>query len=230
MRKIRYLSLNFWLSGCAYLAIVCLFLACAPLPLNKNNYLSKEVSGSQTNLDYMRYIQENQKIINEIYSQLYGKCEYLVDSDLGTTLIQNLINPKLLHPIISRVVTEHQSTTEKTIACFNYIIHHFRYFSMPETWPTIEQTLKLRKGDCKGLSLLFLSILISFDIECYAAISNGHMWVEAKLDDGWKIFETDSDPDRNAIYNLPGFYKMPMFKIYHNRSEKRIRMKGGNIK
>ncbi len=85
----------------------------------------------------------------------------------------------------------------------------------------------MQKGDCKGLSLLFLSILIVFDIESYAAISNNHMWVEAKLDGKWKIFDTDSD--RKSIYQLSGIYEHPMFKIYSDRSEKRIRIKKGKL-
>lgn len=215
--------------GCTYWAAIHLFSGCALSPSNKENYPLEAIFDSQTRGDYIEYIQENQKNINKIYSQSYGNCEYLVDSDSGVTLIQNLINPELAHTIADEVITQNQSNTEKAIICFNYIIHHFKYFSMPEAWPTVAQTLKIHKGDCKGLSLLLSSMLISFNIECYAAISNGHMWVEAKLDGEWKIFETDSDPDRNLIYQLPGFYEKPLFKIFSNRSEKRIRMKGGNI-
>ena len=91
----------------------------------------------------------------------------MVDSNSGATRIQNLISPELAHLITGKIITKNQAKTEKVIECFNYIIRHFKYFPMPETWPTISQTLKIRKGDCKGLSLLLLSVLVSFDIECY---------------------------------------------------------------
>ena len=230
MKEIRDILLNFWVLGCTYWAAMYLLAGCALSPAHKDNYPSEGIFNSQNRLDYIKYIQENQKNINKIYSHSYGNYEYLVDSDSGVTLIQHLIDSKLVHPITEEVIVENQSKTEKAIASFNYIIHHFRYFPMPETWPTIAQTLKFQKGDCKGLSLLLLSTLIFFDIECYAAIGNSHMWVEAKLAGEWKIFETDSDPNRNLIYQIPGFYEKPLFKIFNNRSEKRIRMKGGNLK
>jgi len=229
LKKKREIQLNFRILGYTYWAAIYLLSGCALSPSHTGKYPSEEIFDSQSRLDYIKYIQENQKNINIIYSQSYDNYEYLVDSDSGVTLIQHLINPELVYPITNKVVSEDQSQTEKAINCFNYIIQHFRYFPMPETWPTIAQTLKIRKGDCKGLSLLLLSILISFDIECYAAIGNSHMWVEAKLSGGWKIFETDSDPNRNLIYQLPGFYEKPLFKIFYNRSEKRIRMKEVSI-
>ncbi len=230
MKEIRDIPLKFWMIGCTYWAAITLLTGCALSPLQTGSYPSEEIFEYKNRADYIKYIQENKKNINKIYSQSYGQYEYLVDTDSGATLIQHLINPELAHPIINEVVTENQSKAEKAIACFNYIVHYFKYFSIPETWPTIAQTLKTRKGDCKGFSLLLLSTLTFFDIECYAAIGNNHMWVEAKIAGEWKIFETDSDLNRNLIYQLPGFYAEPLFKIYNNRSEKRIRMEGGNLK
>ena len=116
-------------------------------------------------LDYSNYIQENQKNINQTYSQSYCNYEYLVDSSSGVTRIQNLINPESVHSIANEIIAKSQSKTEKTYVFFNYVVRHFKYFSMPEMWPTVAQTLKTRKGDCKGLSLLLLSALIFFDIE-----------------------------------------------------------------
>ena len=230
MKGIREIPLHCWMLGCTYWSAMFLFSGCALSPPHTDNYPSEEIFDFQSRQDYIKYIQENQENTNKIYSQSYGNYEYLVDTDSGVTLIQHLINPELVYPITNEVIAENQPKVGQAIACFNYITHHFRYFPMPETWPTIAQTLKTGRGDCKGLSLLLLSTLIIFDIDCYAAISNSHMWVEAKLGGEWKIFETDSDPDRNLVYQLPGFYEKPLFKIFHNKSEKRIRMKGGNIK
>ena len=210
--------------------LVYFFTGCSLAPSYKKSGTFKEIFIPQNMLDYSNYIQKNQKNINQTYSQFYCNYEYLVDSSSGVTRIQNLINPESVHSIANEIIAKSQSKTEKTYVFFTYVVRHFKYFSMPEMWPTVAQTLKTRKGDCKGLSLLLLSALIFFDIECYAAISNGHMWVVAELDGESKIFETDSDPDRNLIYRLPGFYEKPLFKIYYKKSEKRIRMKGGNAR
>ena len=34
----------------------------------------------------------------------------------------------------------------------------------------------------------------------------------------------DLDPERQKIYRIPGFYENPLYKIYPERSEKRIRI------
>ncbi len=216
---------NFLIFSSTALASICLFAGCASISSNQKDYSSDLIFDSQQRHDYIKYIKENQENKNKIYSLQYGNCDYLVDSDTGVTLIQNLINPELVFPIIHNVKIDGLSNIDKALVCFEYIMNYFTYFPKPETWPTIAQTIKMQKGDCKGFSLLFLSILIAFDIESYAAISNNHMWVEAKLEGRWKIFETDIDSDRNLIYQSPDFYANPMFKIYFDRSEKRIRMK-----
>jgi len=228
LKNQKSVLLIFWMLGCLCCVSV-YFSGCTRTLLNKNSGIaSKEALNPQSMLAYIEYVQENQKNINQIYSRFYRNYEYFVDSNSGSIRIQNLINPELAHLVTGKILTKNQAKTEKVIECFNYIIRHFKYFPMPEVWPTISQTLKIRKGDCKGLSLLLLSVLLFLDIECYAAIGNGHMWVVARLDGQQKIFETDSDPNRKLIYQLPGFYEKPLYKIYYNRSEKRIRMKGGN--
>ncbi len=216
---------NFLIFLSISLSAICLFAGCAMFSSERTDYSSELNFDSQQRLAYIKYIKENQENKNKIYSLHYGNCEYLVDSDTGVTLIQNLINPELVYPIINKVKIDGLSKNDKALICFEYIINYFTYFPKPETWPTVDQTIKMQKGDCKGFSLLFLSIFITFDIESYAAISNNHMWVEAKIDGHWKIFETDTDSDRNLIYQSPDFYLNPMFKIYFDRSEKRIRMK-----
>jgi len=221
---------NFLILSSTSLTVICLFAGCSMLSSTQSEQASELIFDSQQRLDYIKYIKENQENKNEIYSRHYNNCKYLVDSDAGTTLIQNLINPELVFSLMNNVVNDDQSKTEKAFACFNHIINNFRYYPMPESWPTIAQTIKIQKGDCKGLSLLLVSSLISIGIdECYAAISNNHMWVEVKLDDHWKIFETDININRNLIYQSSGFYENPMFRIYSDRSEKRIRIKKGRL-
>jgi hypothetical protein len=94
----------------------------------------------------------------------------------------------------------------------------------PHRWQSVEETIKTRKGDCKSLSLLLMSLLKSAGYDSYAGIANGHMWVVAYEKNRWKIYELDKNRERNLIYGIPGFYDIPLYKIYPDRSEKRKRM------
>ena len=102
------------------------------------------------------------------------------------------------------------------------IQQRFEYTPEPEAWVPVTETLRAGKGDCKNLSILLVSALTASGVDSYAAVSNGHMWVRAYDGLQWRILETDSDPQRNEIYGIPGFYKDPLYKIYPVRSLKRI--------
>ena len=76
----------------------------------------------------------------------------------------------------------------------------------------------------KTLTVL-MSLLLSAGIESYAAISNGHMWTNVFFDNTWHVLEVDKDPERNKIYQIPGFYKNPVYKIFKDRTLKRKRIR-----
>jgi hypothetical protein len=177
------------------------------------------------NLDsYREFVKENMAEINANYSTVYVSYEFVVDTEYGSTLIQNLIDPesaKAINNGLTNVSNPEASGRFKRI--YQHIINHYDYILDPLKWQSIEETIKAKKGDCKSLSLLLMSCLAAAGYDTYAAISNGHMWVNVNCDSQWQVLELDLDPERNTIYHVPGFYENPLYKIYPNRSEKRKR-------
>jgi hypothetical protein len=51
------------------------------------------------------------------------------------------------------------------------------------------------------------------------------MWVKVHENYQWFVLELDQNPQRQKIYRIPGFYENPLYRIYGDRSEKRIRIK-----
>ena len=104
-------------------------------------------------------------------------------------------------------------------------MREYEFQADPDTyhWQTVAETIKAKKGDCKNLSLLLMSLLLSAGINTHAAISNGHMWVNVYYDKKWQVLEVDKDSERNKIYQTPGFYKNPLYKVFMDRTEKRKR-------
>jgi hypothetical protein len=70
-----------------------------------------------------------------------------------------------------------------------------------------------------------MSCLTNAGYDTYAAISNGHMWVNVNHNNQWQVLELDLDPARNTVYQIPGFYDNPLYRIYPDRSEKRKRVR-----
>ena len=172
--------------------------------------------------NYRVFLKQNIKNINERYSTEYASYDFVVDTNMGSTLIQNLIEPEIAIEIKERPWSDHMEDDFKLYKIFKYVQNDYSFIIEPEKWSTGKEIVKSKKGDCKGLSLLLMSLLISAGIETHASISNGHMWVNAFYDKRWHVLEIDNDPERNKIYSIPGFYDHPLYKIYSDHTEKRI--------
>ena len=68
-------------------------------------------------------------------------------------------------------------------------------------------------------------ILDIADFDSYVSISNGHMWVNGYDGNKWYLFEVDKNPERKKIYQIPGFYENPLFKVFKEQTYKRKRKK-----
>jgi hypothetical protein len=174
---------------------------------------------------YESFVKENIAEINALYSTTYVPCEFIVDLDDGSSPIQDLIDPAAVASINLLLRTGAGSRTPyKVRRIYQYILSHYDYVIDPHRWQSIEETIRIQKGDCKGLSLLLLSLLTSAGIDSYAGISNGHMWVVAKENNRWQVLDLDQNPARKKIYSIPDCYDDPLYKIYPDRSEKRKRI------
>ena len=174
---------------------------------------------------YAVFVKENMSHIEANYSTVYTAYEFIVDMENGSSLIQDLIDTAPVADINAVLNTGAISRDPYKIRrIYQYILGHYNYVIDPHRWQTVEETIKTRRGDCKSLSLLLMSLLMSAGCDAYAGISNGHMWVVAFENNRWKVLELDKNPDRNKIYAIPGFYDFPLYKIYPDRSEKRKRI------
>ncbi len=174
---------------------------------------------------YAAFVKENMSQIRQHYSTDYTPYEFIVDTQYGSTIIQNLIEPEQVAAINALLRTDVISREpHKVKRIHQYILRHYQYEMDPHRWQSVEETLRIRKGDCKSLSLLLMSFLVSAGYDAYAGISNGHMWVVAYEKHRWQVLELDQNPSRKKIYGIPGFYDDPLYKIYPDRSEKRRRL------
>ena len=174
---------------------------------------------------YADFVKENMAQIKRHYSTDYTPYEFIVDTAYGSTIIQNLIDPEPVASINALLRTDVISRNpHKVRRIYQYILSHYQYVMDPHRWQSVEETLQTRKGDCKSLSLLLMSFLVSAGYDAYAGISNGHMWVVAYENRRWQVLELDQNPTRKKIYAIPGFYDDPLYKIYPDRSEKRRRL------
>jgi Transglutaminase-like superfamily len=173
---------------------------------------------------YTEFVKENMTEINANYSTDYVPYEFIVDTEYGSTEIHNLLDLHSAKSINTDLMNaENPESLNPLMRIYHHIINHYDYIMDPIKWQPVEETIKTKKGDCKSLSLLLMSCLKAAGYDTYAAISNGHMWVNVKHNDQWQVLELDMDPERTAIYQIPGFYENPLYKIYPNRSEKRKR-------
>ena len=172
---------------------------------------------------YAAFLKQNMEGINERYTKAYIPFNFEVDTDYGSTLIQTFINPEAVSSITDNLGVKNLAYKERISATYNYVLQEYTYIMNPYKWQTVQETIETKKGDCKSLSLLLMSLLLSADIDCYVAISNGHMWTNVFFDNKWHVLEVDKDPDRNKIYQLPAFYENPVYKIFKDRTLKRKR-------
>ena len=174
---------------------------------------------------YADFVKENMDEINARYSTAYVACEFIVDMDDGSTVIQDLIDPASVAGINSMLRTDAISRyPHKVRRIYQYILGRYDYVIDPHRWQSVQETIRTQKGDCKSLSLLLMSLLKAAGFDAYAGISNGHMWVVANENNRWQVLDLDQNPARKKIYGIPGFYNDPLYKIYPDRSEKRKRI------
>jgi transglutaminase-like putative cysteine protease len=171
---------------------------------------------------YGQYVAENIAELNRKYTERYEPVEFVVDTAVGSARVQRLIDPAAT-ALLAEVIAEMDSGSAVTIEAIMEVVRkRFEYIPEPEVWMPASETIRAGKGDCKNLSILLVSALTSSGVDAYAAVSNGHMWVRAYDGKHWRILETDTDPARNQIYRIPGFYQYPLYKIFPDRSLKRI--------
>lgn len=211
-----------------WLAVV-LFLStgCMSRTADKRHEDDGKIGHIHKTQNNVEFIKENIKNMDYIYYEEYHPHPYpfVVDTETGSAVIQDLIDTDLAGRQIDSLTLESLNRNERILKIYNYVLTEYDYIVEPKTWPTMDETIKWKKGDCKGLSMLLMSLLIASGFDTHAAISNGHMWVNVYRGGAWHVLELDNDPERVRIYNIPGFYNRPLFRIYEDRTEKRLRKK-----
>lgn len=173
---------------------------------------------------YAAFLIQNMEGINEKYAKEYVPFNFEVDTDYGSTLIQTFIDPEAVSSITYHMGINNLEYKEKISIIYNYVIHEYSFIMDPYKWQTVQETVNTKRGDCKSLSLLLMSLLLSAGIDSYVAVSNGHMWTNVFYDNKWHVLEVDGDPDRNKIYQIPGFYENPLYKVFRDYTVRRKRL------
>ena len=210
------------INALALLFIIVSLIDCAP-GLKKYPEEFKMPALPEELQDYAIFLKKNMEGINEKYSKEYIPFNFEVDTDIGSSLIQAFINPEAVSSISHNLDLENLEDKEKIYILYNYVIDEYAFIIDPFKWQTVEETVRIKRGDCKSLSLLLMSLLISAGIDSYVAISNGHMWANAYFESEWHVLEIDKNSDRNKIYQMPGFYKDPLYKVFIDHTVKRKR-------
>jgi transglutaminase-like putative cysteine protease len=162
--------------------------------------------------------------IDACYSDRYAPYPFIVDTDSGARLVQELIDPEAVSAIPGQLGLSGAVVDRRVRVLYRWVLENCRYTAGPRRWPTVAETLQTRRGDCKGLSLLLLSLLLCADVPAHAAVANGHMWVNVYQDSRLQVLELDQDPRRQRIYRIPGFYRKPLYRIYADLTLKRQRI------
>jgi hypothetical protein len=171
---------------------------------------------------YTQFVKQNMAEINAAYTPEYVSYEFVVDTESGSTIIQNLIDPGAVSTITADLAKySNPEHPDRLVAIYRYIIEEYDYILDPHAWQSVAETIRTKKGDCKSLSLLLMSLLLSQGYDTYAGIANGHMWVYVHENYRWVVLELDQNPQRQKIYRIPGFYEKPLYRIYPNHSDKR---------
>lgn len=175
---------------------------------------------------YTQFVKQNMTEISAGYTSEYVSYEFVVDTEYGSTVVQNLIDPETVSKISAALAKyTDPEYPDRLVTIYQYIVEEYDYILDPHVWQSVEETIRTQKGDCKSLSLLLMSLLLSAGYDTYAGIANGHMWVKVHENYQWIVMELDQNPQRQKIYRIPGFYDKPLYRIYADRSEKRKRIK-----
>jgi transglutaminase-like putative cysteine protease len=185
---------------------------------------SEEILSFRDTERYAEFVRWNIAALNHRYTLNYVAYDFVVDTEYGSTLIQNLIDTQAMTNIIRQLGVEDHEADSQVAMISDYIRREYAFVDEPEKWATAQETLLRKRGDCKNLSILLLSMLIHADVEAYGAVSNGHMWVNAFFNGDWHVIETDPGTARTSIYQIPGFYEYPLYKVYPDRTVKRERI------
>jgi len=145
--------------------------------------------------------------LNRRYTHQYAPVEFVVDTDRGSARIQHLIDPEVTALLAETIAGPDLNDGNRIDAIMEVIRQRFEYIPEPEVWAPVSETIRAGKGDCKNLSIVLMSALAASGIDAYAAVSNGHMWVLAYDGNRWRILETDTDPQRLQIYQIPRWLK-----------------------
>jgi hypothetical protein len=200
------------------------FIACAPKV--KIKYPDRIIMPTlpKEQQDYAVFLKQNMEERDKEYSTDYTLFDFVVDTDYGSTLIQNLIDPKAVSSIIYKLGVQDLEHNDKLSTIYEYVVSEYVFEMDPYKWQTVEETVKAKKGDCKDLSLLLMSLLLSAGIDSHVSISNGHMWTNVFFDNEWHVLEVDKNSERNKIYHIPGFYENPLYKVFIDHAIKRRRL------
>jgi hypothetical protein len=177
---------------------------------------------------YADFVRRNMVYLNEMYTTAYAPHEFVVDTDSGAVRVQELLDIGFALRALDDMNTPDPDPGRHIQRLLSHVLNSYDYRVDPDRWVAVREVIQSRRADCKGLSLLLLSLLTASGLEAYAAVSNGHMWVNAYDGSRWHVLETDTDPERGRIYTIPGFYENPLFKIYPNMSLKRKPRKDKN--
>jgi len=111
-----------WLSLFLCFLWLNLWVGCAAL-LEKRAPYEKVLPVEKWSLQsYSEFLQNNMRLINEKYSTDYIRYNFVVDIDTGSTLIQNLVEPELVSPIVNRLPIKDLENKEKALLIYYYII------------------------------------------------------------------------------------------------------------
>lgn len=183
-----------------------------------------EIPSSRDTERYADFVRWNIAALNHRYTRTYADYDFIVDTEYGSTLIQNLINTRAMTGILRQLGVEDHEAGSRAAMISDYIRREYAFVDEPEDWAAAQETLSRKRGDCKNLSILLLSMLIHADVNAYGAISSGHMWVNAFFNGHWHVIETDPGTARASIYQIPGFYEYPLYKVFPDRTVKRERI------
>jgi hypothetical protein len=174
-----------------------------------------------TNEKYANFIKRNIALKDIKYSNEYTNYEFIVDTEFRSTRIQNLIDISTGESIVASYALDQSPSLNFIDVAYRHVITRYRYAEAPLYWLTIDEIVAKKEGDCKNLSMLLFSILLSKGVDCHAAISNGHMWVNVKRNGKWYVMELDQDTERKKIYSIENFYERPLYKIFKDYTLKR---------